>query len=211
AFEDIVARNLIEIRKYGFGDSSDDSTKLDWTAHQFWTIVKLLTQKKSINYDEIKWSSSFNGSDAPLKAMERAELIVIIQKDGRSHSIRPGKPVYYTVFNRLIEDTIFNASMEIESNMALKKQSEENMAKLEDNINKLTHINSADRLPKEIEARIRFLLTKVESCQKTIEEYDTKIKTSKEIISKAWAEEDQEDNHNGKEKTQEKKRGFFFF
>ncbi|KAI8090206.1 RNA12 protein-domain-containing protein [Gilbertella persicaria] len=83
AFEDIVARNLIEIRKYGFGDSSDDSTKLDWTAHQFWTIVKLLTQKKSINYDEIKWSSSFNGSDAPLKAMERAELIVIIQKDGK--------------------------------------------------------------------------------------------------------------------------------
>ncbi|KAI8372407.1 RNA12 protein-domain-containing protein [Blakeslea trispora] len=212
AFEDIVARNLIEIRKYGFGDSTESDSKLEWTAPQFWTVVKLLSEKKSVNYDELKWSPIFNGSDAPLKAMERAELIIIVQKEGRSHSIRPGKPVYYTVFDRLMSDMIFNASMEIESNMALKKQSEETMTKLEDNINKLTHINSPIRLPKEIEARIQFLLTKVASCQKSIEEYDANIKKAKEAITKSWAEEQESSDDGSELKTnQEKKPRFFFF
>lgn len=48
AFEDIITRNLIEIRKYGFGDSSNDNNKIEWTPIQFWTIVKLLAEKKSV-------------------------------------------------------------------------------------------------------------------------------------------------------------------
>jgi hypothetical protein len=108
---------------------------------------------------------------------------------GRAHSIRPGKPVYYTVFNRLISDTIFAASMEVESNTVLKKQSETDMAKLEDIISKLTNINNGNRPPREIENRIKFLLTKVASTQKLIEEYDANIKAAKELISKAWVEE----------------------
>ncbi|GAN06144.1 exonuclease [Mucor ambiguus] len=193
AFEDIVTRNLIEIRKYGFGDSSDESNKLEWSSTQFWTIVKLLTNKMSINYDELKWGPAFLGDDAPLKAMERAELIIIVQKEGRANSIRPGKPVFYTVFNRLTSDTIFAASMEVESNMALKKQSEADIAKLEDNINKLTNINAPNRPPKEIETRVKFLLTKVASIQKLIEEYDGKIKAAKDMISKSWVDNDDDE------------------
>ncbi|KAI8641214.1 RNA12 protein-domain-containing protein [Parasitella parasitica] len=181
AFEDIVTRHLIEIRKYGFGDSSDESSTLEWTPTQFWTII---------NYDELKWGPAFLGNDAPLKALERAEMITVVQKEGRANSIRPGKPVYYTVFNRLVSDTIFAASMEVETNMALKKQSEADIAKLEDNINKLTNINSPNRPPKEIEARIKFLLAKVASIQKLIEEYDNNIKTGKDVISKAWVDSD---------------------
>lgn len=49
AFEDIVTRNLIEIRKYGFGDSSNEDNKLEWSSIQFWTIVKLLSEKHSVN------------------------------------------------------------------------------------------------------------------------------------------------------------------
>ena len=49
AFEDIVTRNLIEIRKYGFGDSSYESSKLEWSSTQFWTIVKLLTNNMSVS------------------------------------------------------------------------------------------------------------------------------------------------------------------
>ncbi|KAI9348343.1 RNA12 protein-domain-containing protein [Pilaira anomala] len=189
AFEDIVTRNLIDIRKYGFGDTWDDDKKMEWSSIQFWTIVKQLTNKLSINYDELKWSPVFLGADGPLKAMERAELITIIHKEGRPDAIRPGKPIFYTVFNRLVSDTVFAASMEVESNMLLKKQSETDMAKLENNIEKLTNINATSRPPKEIENRIRFLLNKVDSVQKLIEDYDQKIKVAKEVISTAWVEE----------------------
>lgn len=51
AFEDIVSRNLIEIRKYGFGDSYETDSKLGWTPTQFWAIVKLLTNKMSVQYN----------------------------------------------------------------------------------------------------------------------------------------------------------------
>ncbi|KAI9470931.1 MAG: RNA12 protein-domain-containing protein [Benjaminiella poitrasii] len=190
AFEDIVTRNLIEIRKYGFGDSSDDSYKMEWSATQFWTVVKLLTNNTSINYDELKWGPVFNGNDVPLKAMERAELIVIVQKEGRPNSIRPGKPVYYTVFNRLVSDPLFAASMEVEWNMTLKKQAEETATSLENTIEKLSQINSSNRPPKEIEGRIRFLLSKLDASQKSIEEHDSNIKTAKEIISKSWIDEE---------------------
>ncbi|CEI89500.1 hypothetical protein RMCBS344292_03855 [Rhizopus microsporus] len=166
AFEDIVTRNLIEIRKYGFGDSSNEDNKLEWSSIQFWTIVKLLSEKHSINYDELKWDSLFNGNDAPLRAMERTELITVVHKD------------------------VFASSMEIETNMYLKKQAEENMAKLEDTIEKLSNISQPNRPPREVDARIRYLLTKLISVQKSIEQYDAAIKSAKEDVSKSWVEDE---------------------
>lgn len=79
--------------------------------------------------------------------------------------------------------------MEVESNMALKKQSEADMTKLEDIINRLSNISQGSRPPREIENRIKYLLTKVASVQKLIEEYDANIKAAKEMISNAWVEE----------------------
>ncbi|KAI9249027.1 RNA12 protein-domain-containing protein [Sporodiniella umbellata] len=188
AFEDIVARNLTEIRKCGFGDISAKDNKLDWTPIQFWTILKLLHSSPSVNYDELKWGSIFNGCDLPIKAMERAELITVVHKNGRPNSIKPGKPIHYVVFGRILSDTVFASSMEIDTNMYLKKQAEENMAKLEDTIEKLSNISQPNRPPREVETRIRYLLAKLSALQQTIEVHDTAIKTAKEIVSKDWLE-----------------------
>lgn len=35
-----------------------------------------------MNYDELKWSPFFKGADAPLHAMENAELITVVHRDG---------------------------------------------------------------------------------------------------------------------------------
>jgi hypothetical protein len=78
--------------------------------------------------------------------------------------------------------------MEVETNMALKKKSEEDIAKLEDNINKLYASTAPNRPPREIEARIKFLLSKLSSVEKLIEEYDHNIKSAKETISKNWVD-----------------------
>lgn len=48
ALEDIIARNLTEIRKYGFGDISVKDNKFEWTPIQFWTILKLLNEQPSV-------------------------------------------------------------------------------------------------------------------------------------------------------------------
>ncbi|KAI7867395.1 RNA12 protein-domain-containing protein [Spinellus fusiger] len=189
AFNEIVYRNLLEVLKYGFNEQDDliESHK-DWNAVQFWSIVKQLAKNKSCNYNQLKWSPLFNGDDKPLKAMERAEMITIIQQDGHPHSIRPGKPVFYTVFSRLVSDNVFSATMEIESNTQLKKISETNIAKFEETITTLSNVYGG-RPPREIDTRIRSLLAKVAATQKLIEEYEAHISESKKIIEKDWKDQ----------------------
>lgn len=57
AFEDIVQRNVVEIRKYGFNEGAEnelEDVKVEWTGIQFWQIVKALSESKSV--------SDFDGS-----------------------------------------------------------------------------------------------------------------------------------------------------
>lgn len=51
AFEDIVQRNVVEIRKYGFKEAveTDDKYSPQWSAIQFWEIVKGLASSKSVS------------------------------------------------------------------------------------------------------------------------------------------------------------------
>ncbi|KAI8081771.1 RNA12 protein-domain-containing protein [Halteromyces radiatus] len=189
AFDDIVQRNVIEIRKYGFGEMVDDEydVNLDWSVIQFWQIVKLLTKANSINYDELKWSDYFDGKDKPIRAMEHSELISILHHDGRPNSIRPGKPVYYTVFKRLLEDKVFAASMEIETHTYLKKTAEDKLTKLQQQIIELSQVYNG-KPPREIDQRIRYLLTKVKTLQAKIEDCEKSIKENMTIVTTTWSD-----------------------
>ncbi|CDH60396.1 rna12 protein [Lichtheimia corymbifera JMRC:FSU:9682] len=188
AFEDIVQRNVVEIRKYGFNEGAEnelEDVKVEWTGIQFWQIVKALTESKSINYDELKWSPFFKGQDKPLWAMERAEIITIFHKNGRPNSVRPGKPIMYTVFDRLVADTVFNASMEIESHQFLKSSTEESLAKLQDTVIQLSRVYNG-KPPKEFDTRIRYLLSKIGKLQKDIETYEKSIADNKKLLVTSW-------------------------
>lgn len=44
----------------------------------------------------------FKGDETPLRHMEHAELITIGTVNGRPSTIKPGKPVYKFVFERLV-------------------------------------------------------------------------------------------------------------
>ncbi|KAI9274452.1 RNA12 protein-domain-containing protein [Phascolomyces articulosus] len=186
ALEDIVQRTVIEIRKYGFNETADiEEHKMEWSDIQFWEIVKGLAQNKSVNFDELKFGTFFKGDEKPLWAMERAELITILYKDGRANAIRPGKPVMYTAFDRLVSDKVFAATMEIETNEYLKKLAEASIAKYEETVTSLSNIYNG-RPPKEIDTRIRFLLKKIDKTQKAIEVYETRIIEAKQMVVTAW-------------------------
>lgn len=58
AFEDIVQRNVVEIRKYGFNEGAEnelEDVKVEWTGIQFWQIVKALAESKSVSVDWHVW------------------------------------------------------------------------------------------------------------------------------------------------------------
>ncbi|KAI9497812.1 RNA12 protein-domain-containing protein [Zychaea mexicana] len=186
ALEDIVQRTVVEIRKYGFNETADlEEHQMEWSAIQFWEIVKGLSLTKSVNFDELKFGTFFKGDEKPLWAMERAELITVLYKDGRANSVRPGKPVMYTAFDRLVSDKVFAATMEIETNQYLKKLAEDSISKFEETVTSLSNIYNG-KPPKEINNRINYLLSKIDKTQKDIETYERRITEARNMVTVAW-------------------------
>lgn len=104
---------------------------------------------------------------------------------GRPNSVRPGKPIMYTVFDRLVADTVFKASMEIESQQFLKSSTEESLAKLQDTVIQLSRVYNG-KPPKEFDTRIRYLLSKIGKMQKDIETYEKSIADNKKLLVTSW-------------------------
>ena len=126
AFQDILFRNLSEIRKNGFGDDMVDAKSLGWSIPALWTLIEKLADKGEVKgshliknhlslfrfsriyilispspspspspsssppykagYDEIRFSSFFKGEESALLAMESANLIFIVHRNGKMTS-----------------------------------------------------------------------------------------------------------------------------
>lgn len=113
-YEDLVTRVIAEVRKAGFGDTPDEAAKMGWTPVQFWFLVKRLAANDSVSYDEVKNSVPFGRKDAPLFAMEDAELISLEYERGRPFRIRVGRPIARIAFREMVGgDPRFAAGMSV--------------------------------------------------------------------------------------------------
>jgi len=187
--QDIIQKTIIEIRKYGFGDDVgvDVVNKPRWTDVQFFQVMNKLAKKDVVSYDELKWSPFFKGSDGPLHAMENAELITVVHRDGRPFIIRPGKPVYLTAFACLLSDQSFAATMQLQSYQYLSSIETAKIRDYEGELRELSTLYNG-RLPRETDARRRFLLQSLQASQKKIDLYEHEIDQCKELIAKGVIE-----------------------
>ncbi|GHJ88128.1 hypothetical protein NliqN6_4530 [Naganishia liquefaciens] len=126
AVEDIIVRNVVELRKAAFGDDMEDSKALPWSRNQAWKIVSELAKKRETSYANILQDFPFKGQEAALKAMEEHDLIAVSFVDGRPSMIRAGKPVYRQAFQRLVADPVFAATCKIDqANVLIAKADSE--------------------------------------------------------------------------------------
>lgn len=58
--------------------------------------------RSQIPYHDTLMDFPFKGDEMALRNMEHAELITITTHNGRPSTIRPGKPVYKFVFERVV-------------------------------------------------------------------------------------------------------------
>ena len=121
--EDIITRGVGELRKKAFGDDADDAKDLPWTRTQAWGLMKQLAKEGEvrssffchffnlpirpdcqlqISYHSTLINFPFKGDEMALRNMEHSELITITTHNGRPSTIRPGKPVYKFVFERVV-------------------------------------------------------------------------------------------------------------
>ncbi|CAG8445265.1 12975_t:CDS:10 [Acaulospora morrowiae] len=180
ALNQLVDRATVEIRKLAYGDDTEDSRTIPWNGIQFWKIMKELAQKDYVSYDAVKFSPIFKGDDTPIRAMEEAELISITQFDGRPNQIKPGKPLYKVAFQRICSDSLFAATMELQTSQYLYSYETDKIKKYEEELVSLGQLFS---IPPEVEQRRKFLLEMTKRRHAKVEKYQREIDSLKKVIS----------------------------
>lgn len=149
-----------------------DSSNKPWTREQAWHLIKSLanTEDGVLPYHKVLLSGQFKEEgEAALQALEQAELICISSINGFPNMIKPGRPVYHTVFKRLAENKTLSSRLDL---MILSHQiscENKKIAKLEE---ELRLIGSFPKQPRELSSRIQWLLIKLQTSQAKISQHE---------------------------------------
>ncbi len=145
-----------------------------------------------MSYYDILIDFPFKGDDGALRAMENAELIAIGTHEGRPSVIRPGRPVYNWVFERLVNDAVFQATQEISFNEKQIASAESTIQKCEDELQRLKSMDdtnggwlrwlSGGR--RGILERERLLLRRLGEANQKVEELERRNKEFKGVIKR---------------------------
>ncbi|KAF2742901.1 hypothetical protein M011DRAFT_481216 [Sporormia fimetaria CBS 119925] len=174
AVNEIIDQSASEILKmYIFNSDEGDSTR-SWTSEQAWLLIKSLAEKGSLKYNEILLSDTYKTrGESVLRALEQAELITIVSgPNGRPSSIKPGKPVYHSAFQRLVEDGVLKAKLDLAILADLTKIETASIEKAEGELKVLAELYRENKQPAKLNGRIEYLMEKVRSSQGKIERWE---------------------------------------
>ncbi|KAH7107757.1 exonuclease [Auriculariales sp. MPI-PUGE-AT-0066] len=183
AVNDIISRGVSELRKNAFGDDLEDAKSLLWTREQAWAVVKKLAEKPDLSYFDTLLEFPFKGDETALRAMEHAELIAIHAHEGRPSSIRPGRPVYKVVFQRLVGDSIFQATQELAFNEKAIASAEKTVHTCEAELQTLRELSNESYMSRAAKHRAKYLSSKMQEAQTKIEALEGKNVGLKKVIS----------------------------
>ncbi|KAJ2746204.1 mitochondrial escape protein 2 [Coemansia sp. BCRC 34301] len=119
AIENIIQRSITEVRKHAFANDTEvGQCEHTWSPEQFWYLLTELARNESVEYDRMRNSALFAGNDSALLGLAEAQLITMVYDNDRPSRIRPGRPVFFTAFNRILDDPGFSSTMAIRMHKA---------------------------------------------------------------------------------------------
>ncbi|KAI0190345.1 escape protein-like protein 2 [Astrocystis sublimbata] len=160
-----------------------------WSMEQAWYLVKLLSQKDNLRYNEVLLSDTFASSlsapdgEAALEGLANAELITVRSAAGRPRSIIAGKPVYQAAFRQLAADKVLSAKMELARLKELVKIEGATIDKCE---KELALLGSLPSQPWGTRDRILYLGTKIDASQGKIFGFEKEIGLLKKVLSSQY-------------------------
>ncbi|KAI0698509.1 RNA12 protein-domain-containing protein [Cytidiella melzeri] len=188
AVDDIITRGVSELRKRAFGDDAEDAKNLTWSREQAWILMKQLAKKPEIAYHEVLMDFPFKGDETPLRQMEHSELIAINMLNGRPSTIKPGKPVYRCVFEKLVNDPIFHATLDIAVNEKIIASNDNTVKACEEELMALKEVEAGTShwwgSRRAVTAREEYLLRKMRLAQEKIETLEKQNASLKKALSK---------------------------
>ncbi|KAJ5888833.1 hypothetical protein N7495_008874 [Penicillium taxi] len=180
AVERIIEQSASEILKIFI--LGTDFVSPQWTREQAWHIIKSLAQSNdgALLYNKILLSDLFkDNGEATLRALEQAELISVASVKGFPRWIKPGKPVYKTAFQRLIENKTLESRLDLLILAELISSENKSIGKYEQ---ELSLLGSLPKHPWQLTPRIEWLLRKIQGSQANILKYETDSATLKKIL-----------------------------
>lgn len=157
-----------------------DQAQRKWSPEQAWLLIEHLATTDVLRYNAILLSDIYkSGGESTLQALEQAELITVISSNGRPYSIRPGKPVYQAAFRLLTEDRVLKSRLDLAITSELIKIETASIDKYESELNLLAGL---PRQPGELAPRIKWLLGKLQACQKRVEDYERESGALKKVL-----------------------------
>ena len=157
-----------------------DASGRIWTPQQAWYLIKALAYADTIRYNAVLLSDTYKtGGDAMLQALEQAELIAIGSRNGRPHSIRPGRPVYGAAFQSLTRDRVLAARLDLAVLAELIGVETKAIEKCEA---ELSLLGALPKQPGELAPRTSWLLEKVRASQAKVVKYEEESAALKKVL-----------------------------
>ncbi|KAK9895624.1 hypothetical protein P389DRAFT_152177 [Cystobasidium minutum MCA 4210] len=186
AVDDIISRSATEIVKNCFLEDSEEAKALPWTREQVWYLVKALSKQKELSYAELL-AGPFKDQAKALRALEQAEIISIIHREGLQDAVRPGKPSYRTAFQQLAENKVFAAQNELIINNKAIADAQATVKSSSDELVKLSQLFTGGKwifggsptIPIEVAARVDECLKSMHKAQDTLASLNEKNSTLK--------------------------------
>ncbi|KAL8857796.1 MAG: hypothetical protein Q9178_005696 [Gyalolechia marmorata] len=180
---DQAASEILKMYILDISTSSSNGTTRSWTPEQAWLLIKSLATASSLRYNELLLSDTFKSSDGALVALEQFELISIVSRNGRPHSIKPGKPVYRAAFQQLVADRVLKARLDLAVLTQLIGIETKAIDKAEA---ELALLGGLPGQPREVKSRVMWLLAKMQASQAKVEGWEKEGKALKEVLAREY-------------------------
>lgn len=180
AVNEIITQSAGEVMKMFLLPSTNGEQERNWTTQQAWTLIRSLATHDTLRFNEILISDNFkSGGEKAIAALEQAELISVQSSEGRPYSIRPGRPVYYPAFQRLVEDKVLAARMDLAVLSEAISGETSTISKMEQELELLGRL---PKQPGELTSRVQWLLSKIKGSQDKIEGYEKESGLLKKVL-----------------------------
>lgn len=178
----------------------------EWTRDQVWTLIKSLagvglkhrTEKDkarmsrndllldidtdaSVPLGVLIQNANFKTLDQQkaIRALERAEMITTMSKNGRLTSIKSGRPIYLAAFTALLCDKGLSAYVESSMLEGAMAKEDAKIGKYEEELERLNKVGSNWRT----KDRVNYISDKLYESQKKLMEMETRLNEQKAILA----------------------------
>lgn len=173
AFEGLTQQSIEQLSQVFLAGTQD----YGFNVSQAWQIIKLLSEKEEVPYDDIFLLPMFKANTFKiLQSMENVELVRLNRIDGVISSVLPGKPLYLRAFKEMMNDPEIYKAVQKECLLGMIEFETNRIRKFIEELNKFKEVPE----PKLFKERLQYLSGKIEGGSKVITECEKEMMKLKE-------------------------------